>query len=67
MLYCPALSPLISEVIGIRHKFKGSARPEHPKLNHIQGEGGIFMAEEREKLIEETGDLALQYDMNYYG
>jgi len=25
------------------------------------------MDEEREKLIEEIGDLALQYDMNYVG
>jgi len=25
------------------------------------------MDEQREKLIEEIGDLALQYDMNYVG
>ena len=33
----------------------------------IDGKGRIFMDEEREKVIEEIGELALQYDMNYIG
>jgi len=27
----------------------------------------VVMEQDREKLIEEIGDLALQYDMNYFG
>jgi hypothetical protein len=33
----------------------------------IGSERRIFMAEEKERLIEEIGNLALQYDMNYIG
>jgi len=33
----------------------------------IDWERRIFMDEGREKLIEEIGELALQYDMNYVG
>jgi hypothetical protein len=41
--------------------------PKRPIFSHIQWERRISMDEQREKLIEEIGDLALQYDMNYVG
>jgi hypothetical protein len=38
-----------------------------PRVTHFRRERRISMDEEREKLIEEIGDLALEYDMNYVG
>jgi len=35
-------------------------------INNLRGEGAMN-AEERRKLIEETGELAKSYELKYYG